>query len=452
MKKMSIKLRLTLWYTFFMIAIFLIAFGALYYSSRSSTQTTTKNELRNTVNEALEGIEYGSRGLEFDEDIGFFYNGVYLTVYTDNNKENVLYGHNPSRLNIDFDLKLDTFQSQKINDEQWYVYDNARIIKGYGKVWIRGITSFTEAQSAMSNILRWSAIIFPIIIVLIAFLGYLLVKRALSPVNRMINVANDINKGQDLTKRIGLEGTNDDEIHQLSKIFDGMFERLQSSFENEKQFIFDASHELKTPIAVIISQCEDILNRDNLSDEERAETTVLLEQAKKMSRLTAQLLLLSRAEYELHLETINISELVQTIVEDQQAQANEKKIKIEIKIEPNMEMKADETMMMRLFINLISNAITYGKENGLINVVLEKVDEALHGEVADNGIGISAENLPKIWNRFYQVDKSRTVKEGSSMGLGLSMVKWIVEKHKGNIQVESELGEGTRFYFSIPLK
>ena len=445
-------MRLTLWYTFFMVLIFLIAFGVLYYSSSNTTQMATKSQLRNTVNEALEHVEYGQRGLEFDEDMGFFYHGVYLTVYTDNNKENILYGHNPSRLNIDFDLKLDTFQIQNIDGEQWYVYDNAVIVKNYGKIWMRGVASFSEAQSAMSNIISWSVIIFPVLILAIATLGYLLIRKALSPISQMIKVANKINKGQDLSRRINLSEANSDEIHQLSSIFDDMFGRLQASFENEKQFIFDASHELKTPIAVIISHCEYLLLKDNVSAEVRDEVLVVLKQAKKMSRMTAQLLLLSRSEYELSLETINISELVQVIVDEQQIMANDKAIKLAAEIEPDIKIKADETMMMRLFINLIANAIKYGKEAGNVKISIKSNGAMLYGEVCDDGIGISEDDLPKVWNRFYQVDKARTAKEDAGMGLGLSMVKWIIDKHRGNIKVESKLGRGTKFYFSIPLE
>ena len=444
-------MRLTLWYTIFMMLIFLVTFGVFYYSNKSTMQTTTKSQLSNTVNEALDQIEYDDRGLEFDEDIGFFYQGVYLTVYTDNDKENILYGHTPSRLGIEFDLKLDTFHTKMIDGEQWYVYDNAIIVQGYGKVWMRGITSFSEAQSVISNILVWSIGIFPGIILVIAILGFLIIKKALSPINRMIKVANEINKGQDLSKRINLKEANNDEIHQLSNIFDEMFERLQMSFENEKQFIFDASHELKTPIAVIISQCEYMLSKETLSKEEREEVAVVLKQAKKMSRLTAQLLLLSKAEYRLQLEQVNISELVQIVVDEQQVMADEKSIKIQAQIEPDICIEADETMMMRLFINLISNAITYGQQDGTVNLLLKRDSGFLYAEVIDNGIGISEENLPKIWNRFYQVDKARTAKDNSSMGLGLSMVKWIVEKHQGTIGVKSSLDVGTKFYLAIPL-
>ena len=450
MNRLTIKMRLTLWYAFFMIMLLFFAFGFLYYLSKNAIQTTTKNQLREVVIDALEDLEYDDGVLEYD-DIDFFKRGVYLIVYADDNREQMLYNYLSSDLQLDFDLKLDTFHEKNMNGEQFYVYDNAIIVEGYGKVWIRGITSFSDAQVFIGNILRWSAIMFPIIVFLIIIFGYRIVKKAFSPINQMINVANNIKKGQDLTKRIDLNSDDKGEIHQLSIIFDDMFERLQASFENEQQFIFDASHELKTPIAVIISHCEYILEKSTLPLEEIEGIKVVLDQGKKMSRLISQLLMLSKSEYELQIEKINISSLLLVIAEEQQILASKKNILIKTNIEEDIFIEADETMLIRLFINLISNAITYGKEAGVVSLILKSQDGKLYAEVNDNGIGIKEEHLDKIWNRFYQVETSRTANKESGMGLGLSMVKWIIEKHNGTIKIDSEWEKGTKIYFHIPL-
>jgi len=265
-------------------------------------------------------------------------------------------------------------------------------------------------------------------------------------------VVQGIRKGQDLTSRVGLENRPNDEVHQLSNIFDEMLNRLQASFENEKQFIFDASHELKTPIAVIISYCEYLLSQDNLSEKAREEIGTILQQAKKMSRLISQLLLLSKAEYILQIERVNMSDLLEVIVEEQQIFAEEKGITLHTDIAKDLLIEADETMMIRVFINLLKNAITYGKADGNIYIELKEDENCLHGTLRDDGIGIRAEHLEKIWNRFYQVETSRNTKKTSGMGLGLSMVKWIVEAHHGSIKVESTWGEGTTFSFIFPKK
>jgi len=446
MNRLSIKMKLTLWYTVFMVLLFGAVFVSLYILTRHSVQTTTQNQVRNLVNEALKEIEYDDKGLEFEEDIGFFERGVYLIAYAGDNTQQILYGHMPARFQVEVELKLDTMQTMEIEGEQWYIYDNAMIVDGYGKVWIRGITSFSETQVIMSNILRGMGIVFPIIILLVAILGYWIIKKALSPMNKMISVAQGISAGGDLTRRIGLESKQKDEMYQLSKIFDAMFERLQDSFENEKQFIFDASHELKTPIAVIISYCEYLLSQDTVAGKEREDVQTILRQAQKMSRLIAQLLLLSKSEYTLQIEHINISDLVSIIVEEQQIFAEEKGITLHMDIAENLFVDADETMMIRVFINLIKNAITYGKTNGNVYVTIMETDSNLCGMIRDDGIGIKSEHLDKIWNRFYQVDTSRSTNgesEESSMGLGLSMVKWIVDAHKGSVKIKSEWGQGT---------
>jgi len=167
--------------------------------------------------------------------------------------------------------------------------------------------------------------------------------------------------------------------------------------------------------------------------------------------MISQLLTLAKMDkghQKLNLENVNLSELMEIIIETQQINADKKNIKIISSIKPDIIMPADEILIMRLFINLITNAVNYGKENGYINIELFKNNNRIIGKIADNGIGIAKENINKIWTRFYQVDSSRT---SDSSGLGLSMVKWIVEAHNGNISVKSELDKGTIFTVEFPL-
>lgn len=172
-----------------------------------------------------------------------------------------------------------------------------------------------------------------------------------------------------------------------------------------------------------------------------------------MSNLISQLLILSRADsgrQELHYEPMNISELAEIVADEQREFAAVKNISIETDIQPDLLIRADETMILRLLINLLSNSIAYGKENGRTLLSLKAQEAEILGVVSDNGIGIPEEHLDKIWNRFYQVDPSRSRNQNGSSGLGLSMVRWIVEAHGGTIQVESVLGEGTSFTFRLP--
>ena len=230
-----------------------------------------------------------------------------------------------------------------------------------------------------------------------------------------------------------------------------MFNRLQNSFEREVQFNSDVSHELRTPISVIMAQSE--YGKDNVStlSESKDIFNVILKEAQKMSHLVSQLLTLARMDkghHKLNLNNVNISELSEIIIDSQKGNAETKNITIFSEITPDIYANIDESMMMRVFINLLSNAVTYGKIDGNIHFKLYSQEKILIIEISDDGIGISSEHIDKIWTRFYQVDPSRN---SNGAGLGLSMVKWIVEAHNGNISVTSEVGKGTVFTIQIPL-
>ena len=149
----------------------------------------------------------------------------------------------------------------------------------------------------------------------------------------------------------------------------------------------------------------------------------------------------------LRLELLNLSELVEIVADEQRTEAKKKQIEITAIIEPNIYVNADQALITHLMVNLLSNAIQYGKPGGFVNIELCGLPDKAVISVIDNGIGISPEHLQRIWDRFYQVETSRT---DSSLGLGLSMVKWIAEAHSGNISVQSTSGIGSTFTFTLP--
>ena len=166
--------------------------------------------------------------------------------------------------------------------------------------------------------------------------------------------------------------------------------------------------------------------------------------------MISQLLLLSRADQgreKINLEQVDFSELVEMVVEEFIDIAKEQDIEIQTEIEPELYLTADQTLIIRLLGNLLENAVNYGNSGGHIWVSAWKTDDSIHLLVKDDGIGISQQDLPRIWDRFYQADPSRN---SESSGLGLSMVKWIVEAHHGKISVSSKLGKGTDFTCIFP--
>ncbi|WP_042349281.1 sensor histidine kinase [Bacillus massiliigorillae] len=451
MNRLSIKMRVTLWYTGLIVIIMALVLAFILASSDKVLLFKMQNQLESTVKETFEDIEFKHGKLEIDDDVEYFEDGVSILIY--NNQGELLKGSIPSGFNETTSLKSDELQTIKEGNKEWMVYD---YFQGKERVWVRGLMTKNQLSSAMNAIIIVTLISFPFLILIAAVGGYYITRRAFRPVQQMIDSASEIGDGKDLSKRINLQGSSKDEIYNLAKTFDNMFERLQNSFESEKQFTSDASHELRTPTSVIISQCEYALSQSDNPKEIEESLEVILKQSRKMSALISQLLLLARADQGKQntfiFERINMSELTEIVVEELQLMAQDASINITANIEENLFMKADQTLMTRLLMNLINNAIAYSKENGHVNVRLFSEGNNIIGKISDDGIGISQQHITKIWDRFYRVDESRTASNNGNTGLGLSMVKWIVELHGGTITVESELGVGSTFTFRLPIE
>ena len=430
-----------------MALLIILTLIVLFSISSVQVLSDARARLRNTVLQAFSEIDYEDGLLTFDDDINYLEEGVYISVY--DAQGYLLYGRTPTGFSGASTLIMDQMQQFGSGQDFWYVYDYCQSVDGYGNLWIRGVASHSRSDSILRIITNAALILLPFFVALIALGGYLITAKALRPLSAMTETARAISEGNDLTRRIRL-GSGRDEVHVLAHTFDQMMERLQSSFETEKQFTSDVSHELRTPVAVILSQCEYASQEGTPPEELRGSIGVIGAQARKMSALISQLLTLARADsgkQKLQYELVNLSELAEIIVEEQSIAAEEKGITLLTDIQPEILLRADETMMMRLFINLISNSITYGKPDGHTLVTLSANEAEITGSVQDDGIGIPADKLDKIWQRFYQVDPARTSGSSSGSGLGLSMVKWIVQAHGGRIEVSSRLGEGSCFTF-----
>ncbi|WP_306007649.1 HAMP domain-containing sensor histidine kinase [Bacillus sp. MMSF_3353] len=454
MKRLSIKMKVTLWYTGLIVIIMALVLAFILTSSDKVLLFNMKDQLKSTVKESMEDIEYKHGQLKMDDDFEPLEDGVNIIIY--NKQGELLAGNSPTSFNKKISLKSDEIQTIKDGNKEWIVYDFLHNAGGDEQVWIRGIMTMSQLSSTMNTLIVITLISFPLLILIAAVGGYLITQRAFRPVQQMSDSASKIGDGKDLSKRIHLQGSPKDEMYHLAQTFDKMFERLETSFESEKQFTSDASHELRTPTSVIISQCEYALSLRNNSKEMEESLEVILKQSRKMSALISQLLLLARADQGKHntfqFECINMSELTEIVVEELSLMVQEASIDITTHIEEDLFMKADQTLMMRLLMNLLTNAIAYSKANGTVHMQLFRDETNIIGKVSDNGIGISEQHITKIWDRFYRVDAARTSSSTGNTGLGLSMVKWIVELHGGEITVESKLGEGSTFTFKLPME
>lgn len=447
MKRLSIQWRVTLWFTLLMTLLAAVGLAFLFFVGGQSALAATQNRMAEMAETARSEIGLDSSGFVFNSDLEYFRDGVYLSVYDAAGLP--LYGAVP-RL-FDNTVVFADSQLRELTDAggRWYVYDISFAVDE-SQVWVRTVAAVDEVGSTITQLLRLALVVLPFFVVLAAVGGFWLTHRAFLPVRRITRTAREIRQGGDLSRRIDL-GPGRDEIHTLASEFDSMFARLEASFAAEKQFASDASHELRTPTAVILTQCEDALESAASPEELRAALKAIQRQGEKMAGLLSQLLLLSRADsgrQTLRSEPVDLSGLAAAVADEQRERAADKGIAVTADIAPGLVVQGDETMLMRVLINLMENGIKYGRAGGHLALTLTAGGDTVTGKVADDGIGIAAEDLDKVWRRFWQADPAHS---GGGAGLGLSMVKWIVEAHGGWITVESVLGKGTAFTFTLPL-
>lgn len=477
MRGVSLKVKLTALYTFFMVLVTCVVLAVLFSLSTREVLSSTQNRLERRVQESTDDIRLRDGEIRVDSDFYSVSGDIYLSLYDENRY--LLYGKIPYGFNADPELadgNLRVIQDAE-NRQEWYVYDLSFRLDGEHIVYVRGITSITEAEASFAVTVRFALILFPLLIVVTALIGYRFTRRTLLPVRRITETVQKIRADGDLSRRVGMPETgrkgmpetgNDavtgefsarrksrDEIARLAETFDGMLGEMEEAFEREKRFTSDVAHELRTPVAVILAQCGECLRDETLPERQRQELEVIERKAREISDTIGSLLFLTRADQgrqALQREMVNIGELTRLAAAQEEFLAEEREQDVEIVCEMPEELWVfvDETLYIRMISNLISNAVFYGRRKGHVWISLREENGRVVGSVRDDGIGISREDLPHIWERFYRADSARS--EGNHSGLGLPLVQWIVEAHGGRIRVRSELGKGSEFTFILPKK
>ena len=445
-KGLSIKARVTLWYTFFMILVFGITAVYLVSSSQRMSGRQMRERLVDTVTDAVSQVRFRYGELDAEE-LDFYKNGVSVFLYDTQGR--LLAPKVTRGIQVDSLLEDQTIKTASSGRERWMIYDVYSEEEDAG-FWVRGMISMTEYGQALGNlpILFGSAL--PLLAVLAALGGFRITRQAFRPVTQMAETARAIGTGSDLSQRIETDGRGD-ELNQLGDTMNEMLARLQASFEAERQFSSDVSHELRTPIAVIRSQCEFALSGQAGEEEKREAFEAVLKQSERMNSIVSQLLLLSRAEngkFVPEREPVELNVLCETVCEELEAMAAERQVKLAWNTE-ELQITGDETLLIRMVNNLVSNAIRYNRPGGSAEVSLRKRGKYAVLTVRDTGIGIRREDLGQIFNRFYRADRSRS-SEGT--GLGLSMAAWIARVHGGSIRAESVYGEGSVFTAELPIE
>ena len=293
-------------------------------------------------------------------------------------------------------------------------------------------------------------ITFLIAVLLIVFRGSITLRRMLKPIDDMIKTARRISVG-DLHTRLNV-GDSHDELKDLAETFNEMLDRIQSSYEKQNRFVSDASHELRTPIAVIQGYAN-LLRRWGKEDKDvLAESlNAISNEADSMKELVERLLFLARADKDtqkVEKTLFSLDELIDEVVKETKLFDSEHEISAEAPAAVTLD--ADRGLIKQALRIFVDNSIRYTPKGGTIKISSHPEGRQVKVQVEDNGIGISAEDLPYVFDRFYKCDKSRT-RESGGTGLGLSIAKWIIEKHGGNVSIESVLEKGTRIIVRLPL-
>lgn len=459
MKIKTIRVRITLWFSILFLILSANIMVFLFFAGQSVVRGSTRENLRTLVEDNLEELEYlgpdeqpdyekgdhflkwRNGTLEIDDDFKKYSAGVYISLYDENL---FLYGENPIYANPSAYPPSDgQIQTIKQGRDTYLIYDAKTQNEELKGLWLRGIVNRQENVPLFLRVGSFMLFVLPFLALIAIYGGYQLARRALKPLSDISEQASSINSGSDLSKRIQVENPGE-EASDLIDAFNAMLGRLQNSFETEKEFTSDASHELRTPAAVILAECEYALEEEDPA-EWKESLEVISRQGAKMSKMIEDLLTFTRIEQRtvnINWEEINLTETALEVCLEQE-KIRRKNIRMHLRLNTPVYIRGDRSLLERLIQNLVANAYQYGKESGNIYVETREENGRRLLSVKDDGIGIPEEELPNIWKRFYRTDSVR--KAVDSTGLGLAIVRQIASIHHAEVKVFSKIGEGSTF-------
>lgn len=446
-RRLTIKSKITLWYASFLLILLVVFSIILYFTISGLLYKSNEDLLRADADQVTSILRFEGNVIRFAEPYKIISTNTYFVVFDMNGNANLESEILPELVNLP--IEDEEIRYITIDDVLWAAYDKPLKLNDITIGWIRVSRSMESLMTTLNNLKLILFISIPLYILFASLGGLFLANRALRPIDDITKTAGKISKG-DLKQRLKTPRT-EDEVGRLTVTFNEMLDKLEAFIKKERQFTSDASHELRTPLAIISAHAEQSLSGSKGTKEYKDALKKILEESKKMSYVISQLLMLYRSEegkYKLDSEVLDLNVIVEEIMKEYGNLALEKEISVDFKSGEKIKIKGDQTLITRLIINLVDNAINYSKESGRVSVSLTKENNFAIIKVEDSGTGIAGEDLPFIFDRFYQADRARG---GQGSGLGLSIVKWIVEVHKGEIEVESKLNQGTRFIIKLPL-
>ncbi len=321
---------------------------------------------------------------------------------------------------------------------------------------IYGVVQVGQSLDVLNGRLEdivWSLILVtPLVLLFSAAVCYWLAGRAFMPIHRLAYTAREI-EASDLHRRVPVPKPRD-EVRDLALIFNQMIERLEHAFSQQRRFVADASHELRTPVAVIRNMTEVALSHPADSEDYVSVLSEINAETERLGLLISDLLTLARADEGQVLfdhDAVRLDLLAADVVASMEALALERQISLQADQLQQATVLGDAARLIQVIMSLVDNAITYTNPGGTVTVSVTTEDDQAQLLVNDTGIGIAPEDQPHVFERFYRADPARSRAAGGS-GLGLSIVDWVVKAHGGTVMVESQLGRGTTFMIELPLE
>lgn len=441
--KISVKAKITVWLTLLMSLLAVLMLGFTLSISSRVTFQTCMSQLAHTVQNNRNQITFEKGRLKLNDGFQFYQYGVSTLVYSQS--QSLLAGQVPVSFPAGEPFQNGLTRTVSAGEDEYLVLDLYCLNSWEEGAWLRCLMEVPRSRQFSQNLLLAVLLVLPLFLALAALGSYRIARRAFGPLESIINTAKAINEASGLSRRIGLPPGRD-EFSRLAETFDQLFERLERSFEAEKQFTADASHELRTPVSIIKGSCEYALKYDETPEERQETITMIYRQAVKMSALISQLLSMTRLDQETELnrlEPVNLARLVQEHCKE--AAYPRERLTLEL---ADISVCANPPLLTRLLQNLVENALKYGKPGGHVWICTLQNGKEILLKVRDDGIGIAPDQQDKVWQRFYQADTARSRENGA--GLGLSMVAQIARIHKGYMTLESIPGAGSCFTLHLP--
>jgi heavy metal sensor kinase len=451
--RIPIRIRLTIWYSLFLAAALILFTLVAIWLMRHSINVTVDEQLADEAN-AVEALVSANTPVLRDQVRAHaeLQAGSSLIQVVDESGQFVY--RSPRLQALGFPVRYPQkhkFVTVKSGGSPLRVYAT-RTISSAGTFTIQVAEDMDDYLEALDRyrLLLWIGI--PVLLVAAIVGGHWMSGRALRPVDEITRAAQEISP-TDLTGRVAVPATRD-EIERLAKTLNAMLDRIQSAFDQMKQFTADASHDLRTPIAFIQTRAEIALRKPRTDNEYREALNEIFGETQRLSGLIENLLLLARTDIGiegLKVRKIDLCEIARETGTQAKTLAESRHIEWwEVFPSSSLWIGGDADALRRLCLILIDNAIKYTPEHGTVGIRVGNSDGKAYVEVADTGIGIAEMDLPHIFDRFYRADSARS-RDPGGFGLGLSIGHWIAKAHQGTITVKSAPGKGSSFQVWLPL-